>query len=122
MAKKPVLIVDDEAAIREMLKSAFGLHDFPVQLAGNGREALEMLRAGPRPGMIVLDYKMPVMDGQKFAEELVKNGDWAKIPVILVTAYPHMARVPLAVHVMDKPFDLDALIDAAREYCGSGSA
>lgn len=118
MAKKPVLIVDDEEGIREMLKTAFGLYDYPVQLASNGREALEVLEGKTRPGMIVLDYMMPVMDGRKFAEELVRHGDWAKIPVILITAFPHEARVPLAIQVMEKPFDLDALLEAAQEFCG----
>lgn len=119
MAKKPVLIVDDEEGIRDMLKTAFSLYDYPVQLAANGSEAIASLETKERPGMIVLDYMMPVMDGKKFAEELARRGDLAKIPVILVTAFPNEAsRIPLAVQVMEKPFDLEALLDAAKEFCG----
>jgi CheY-like chemotaxis protein len=116
--KKPILIVDDEEGIREMLKLAFQTYEYPVMLATNGREALTQLRE-QRPGLIVLDLMMPVMDGRKFAETLAPHPEWGTIPIIVITAFPGEAQAAIpGARVLEKPVDLDVLLEEAEKHCG----
>ena len=80
-----VLLVEDDAAIREMMARTLEKSDWSVSEAGNGREALESL-AKSKPQLILLDLMMPVMDGFDFLLQLRANTDWQDIPVIVLTA------------------------------------
>ncbi|MGZ3700583.1 MAG: response regulator [Bdellovibrionota bacterium] len=118
MEKKQILIVDDEVGIREMLRLAFQMEDYPVVMATNGQEALDLLPT-IHPGMIVLDLMMPVMDGKRFKQALAPNPEWAKIPIVVVTAFPDAAAaMGPGVTVLEKPLDLEVLLDKAKKFCG----
>jgi CheY-like chemotaxis protein len=112
-----VLVIDDEALIRELVADALHEASFDVQCATNGVAALELLR-GWVPDVIVLDLMMPRLDGTRFADLLRLNRRWARIPVLLLTA----AYAPLeaaerigARAVLAKPFELDDLIQMVVE-------
>ncbi|WP_170328563.1 response regulator [Ruegeria arenilitoris] len=79
------LIVEDEAATREMIGRVLGKEGWQVEQAVNGLDALQQL-AKSVPDVILLDLMMPEMDGFEFLAGMRKNPDWAAIPVIVVTA------------------------------------
>lgn len=81
----PVLLVEDHADLRELMRRMLEQEGWVVAEAENGRVALERV-AENRPELIVLDLMMPEMDGFAFLEELRQNQTWRSIPVIVVTA------------------------------------
>ena len=81
-----VLLVEDDLPIRDSLGEALTEEGFDVSTAGNGAEALERLRSGSRPSVIVLDLMMPVMDGWDFRQEQLDDPDLRDIPVVVVSA------------------------------------
>lgn len=84
--KKTVLVVDDEADVRNFLKAALFEAGFNVILAEDGNIALEQIKK-QIPDLISLDLVMPKKSGAKFYRELSKNKEWKKIPVIIVTGH-----------------------------------
>jgi signal transduction histidine kinase/CheY-like chemotaxis protein len=80
-----VLVVEDEPAMREMLCRMLDNGKWKVDEAANGLAALEKITQC-RPSLIILDLKMPVMDGFQMIAELRKHEDWRKIPVVVVSA------------------------------------
>jgi len=111
--ERHVLVVDDDADIRETLADVLEVAGFVVTLAANGREALERLRARPFD-LVVLDLMMPVMTGWEFREEQLRDPAIAGVPVIVVSAA--RAPRPLAASAfLPKPFDLDAILTLADQ-------
>jgi signal transduction histidine kinase/CheY-like chemotaxis protein len=82
---KHVLVVEDDAAMREMLSRMLEREDWMVEQAENGLAALESV-ARDQPSLIILDLRMPVMDGFQMIAELQKHEDWRKIPVVVISA------------------------------------
>jgi CheY-like chemotaxis protein len=80
-----VLIVEDDAGTRELLRRLLESEGWTVAMAENGRIALEAME-GRTPALILLDLMMPVMDGCQFATELRKREAWRGIPIIVLTA------------------------------------
>jgi CheY-like chemotaxis protein len=81
----PVLVVDDDAGIRQLLRRILEEEGYMVVEAENGRVALE--RMGERaPGAILLDLMMPEMDGFEFVSALRTREAWRQIPVVIITA------------------------------------
>lgn len=85
MAEKTVLIVDDEAAIREMIAVALEMADYHCLEAANARDAY-MSIVDHRPDMILLDWMLPETSGIELARRLKRNEDTAEIPIIMLTA------------------------------------
>jgi CheY-like chemotaxis protein len=81
----PVLIVEDDASLRELLRRRLQKEQWTVIEAENGRTGLERL-AESQPELILLDLMMPEMDGFEFLDELRKREAWRAIPVIVITA------------------------------------
>jgi two-component system, OmpR family, response regulator MprA len=112
-----VLVVDDERAVRESLRRALELEGYDVELAADGREALDRLQAGPDPDAVILDVLMPEVDGLEVCEELRRGG--SRLPVLMLTA---RAEVENRVAGLDagaddyltKPFALDELLARLR--------
>jgi CheY-like chemotaxis protein len=120
VAHCPVLIVEDDVELREMMAQLLALEGFQARAVSNGREALDYLGGGGRPHVILLDLMMPVMDGRGFREEQLKNPAWTAIPVIVISAYNDVdaqARA-LAVDHLRKPLRMRPLIEAVRRHCG----
>ena len=82
---RPVLLVEDDNAVREVVRRALSQDGLKVVEASNGREALERLSESP-PSLILLDLMMPEMDGFGFIAELRKDDQWDDIPVVVLTA------------------------------------
>jgi PAS domain S-box-containing protein len=80
-----ILVVDDDAPTREMLRRALERDGGVVVEAENGRAALELV-AAERPGLILLDLMMPEMDGFEFVSALRRREEWRAIPIVVITA------------------------------------
>ncbi len=107
--QKRVLVVDDDASIRELLSTALEDDGYEVMPAMNGQDALNVC-ARWRPDVIVLDLMMPVMDGWTFAKRLHERDD---IPIVVLSAANDLERHGRSVgaaEVVGKPFDLDQLL------------
>jgi DNA-binding response OmpR family regulator len=110
VAGKRVLVVDDDPDIRELLFTALEDEGFEVVPAGNGQEALAIIKTF-RPDVIVLDLMMPVMDGWQFAAELRALDE--DIPLVLLSAARDLkthAKALSAADIIEKPFDLSELL------------
>ncbi|PYT29729.1 MAG: histidine kinase [Acidobacteria bacterium] len=81
----PVLLVEDDKPLREILKRTLEKEGCTVVEADNGQMALERV-VERRPGLVLLDLMMPQMDGFQFVEELRKRQEWRRIPVVVITA------------------------------------
>jgi two-component system phosphate regulon response regulator PhoB len=85
MSEKTVLIVDDEAAIREMIAVALEMADYRCVEASNAQDALIAI-VDQRPDMILLDWMLPGTSGIELARRLKRNETTADIPIIMLTA------------------------------------
>jgi two-component system, OmpR family, response regulator CpxR len=122
METRPVLVVDDDPDIRETLRFVLEDAGYPVYLAENGKEALELLAATePRPGLILLDLMMPIMSGDEVLRALKAVHALATIPVTVVTA-SGAPKPKEASGMLKKPLDLDALLRVVKNNCGEASS
>jgi two-component system chemotaxis response regulator CheY len=121
-AGKTVLVVDDNAAIRKMLASAFLSDGFKTcGEAENGKEAVKLAKQ-IKPDVITLDLSMPLMNGITAASELRKL--FPTTPIILFTLYGDSVSKAAASEagvslVLQKTVPLSVLIDDAHELMGS---
>jgi CheY-like chemotaxis protein len=119
-----VLVVDDDAATRAALQAVLAAAGYRVACAADGREAIDYLGRAERPGLILLDLSMPVMDGWQFRVWQRQAPAWAPIPVVLVSAEADLARIATSLGVVGyfaKPIDFDGLLDAVRVLGGGHS-
>lgn len=84
--KPRILIVDDEAPIRNMLAFSLNRAEMDVDVAADGDQALARLADSPHPDLIVLDWMMPGLDGLQLTRTLRDRDDCKDIPIILLTA------------------------------------
>ena len=113
-----ILVVDDDADIREVLSEVLMDNGHEVVTASNGREALELLRQGLQPCMVFLDLMMPVMDGYLFMEERRSDPTLAAIPVAVITAGRQIDFDRLdGATVVPKPLRLPVLMSVVQQNC-----
>jgi CheY-like chemotaxis protein len=109
---RTVLVVDDDSGVRELLTRSLSFEGFEVMEAANGLDALTQLRTGRRPGVIVLDLRMPVMDGWAFRVAQRADPRIARIPVVILSgADAHRFQEIEAVAALEKPVSLSQLAD-----------
>jgi len=101
-----VLVVDDDADIRELLVEFLGSEGYDVTSAGDGVEALERARAH-RPDVILLDLMMPGMNGWEFREIQRRDAQLADVPVVVISAFDSDLDVD---EVLRKPFRVEELL------------
>jgi CheY-like chemotaxis protein len=121
----PVLVVDDVESVRDAIACALEDEGYPVQQAEDGHRALAILRASPRPHVVLLDYKMPGLDGAGVLAAVAGDAALAaRDAYILSSAYSRTLPRPLATllarmgaRVLPKPFDLEDLFEAVAAAC-----
>ncbi|HVR61734.1 MAG TPA: hybrid sensor histidine kinase/response regulator [Polyangia bacterium] len=106
-----ILIVEDDEDIRKTLESILNGEGFAVETCADGRAALAALATRPKPDLIILDLRMPTMDGWQFRVQQKSDPAWALIPVIAISAdaSPQAAAVDAAAYLR-KPFNFAALM------------
>jgi len=114
-----VLVVEDDAATAEALSELLGLRGYRSVVSRNGQEALDRLRTGARPCLILLDIMMPVKNGWDVRDELLSDRELSTIPIVVVTAdMTAMARATsLRVPLLPKPIDPAQLLATVELYC-----
>jgi CheY-like chemotaxis protein len=115
---KIILVVEDDEGIRETLKFALELDGYKVSTAANGQEGIELLQTIPKPGLILLDLMMPVMDGWGFIAALEKDMAFSTIPVVVVSAFADKAKTIRAAEIITKPMNFEHLMEVVKKYCG----
>ena len=111
---EPILVIDDDPAVREALVQALIVEGWPVVALPDGWEAVDWL-TGNRPSMVLLDWRLPDFNGDLVADTL-RTSYGGEVPLLLVTGQPdslaERARAIGAFAYLQKPFDLDALYAA----------
>jgi CheY-like chemotaxis protein len=116
-----VLVVDDDAALRDMLALILGGEGYEVTTAGDGADAMELLAGGMRPAVMLLDLMMPVMGGAAVCEWLAAAIPAAERPrvVILSAGLSATANYPGADATLAKPYDVDDVLALLRRFTAS---
>jgi CheY-like chemotaxis protein len=117
-----ILIVDDDDELRDVLALALQSVGYAVTTAKNGWEALEFLRKGNSPSVILLDLMMPVMSGWEFCQAQQADPDLSEIPVLVMSAVARMDPASPyyaeAIDAIGKPVSLEELLQKIRPYVG----
>ena len=115
-----ILVVDDDPGVQRVMTKFLQLEGFAAALAANGEEALSYLRSGGGASVIVLDLRMPVMDGWTFRQEQRRDPGLAAIPVVVLTG-AESERIPEleADAAFRKPVSFPEVIQAVRRLCAT---
>lgn len=117
MPTRPILVVDDDPTILATVSDALDLEGFAVVTATNGAEALEVIDNENRPSLVLLDMRMPVLDGWGFMRAIRERG--LNLSVVVMTAAADARRWgrEIGAHgVLAKPFELDELLAAVQRF------
>jgi two-component system response regulator MprA len=117
-----VLILDDDPVVRALVAAVLGERGFRAREAADGAEALGLLAREPPFDLIVLDLRMPVIDGETFYRSLRLAGD--ETPVLILSAYADRSRTAElhAEATLAKPFDIEELASVAAGLAMTRSA
>lgn len=115
-----ILVADDQPGVLRLLQEILEEDGYDVITARDGRQILELISREP-PGLILMDLKMPGMDGKQVLEELKKTD--RKIPVIVMTAYDKneiVEDINLEIkYYLRKPFDLEEIRSVIKGFTGT---
>ena len=118
-APEHILLVEDDRSIRVALQGILEDEGYAVTAADNGRQALERLRSSAAPDLIVLDLRMPVMDGWEFRAAQKDDPKLARIPVLAISADGSAKAAAIdAQAYLRKPLNMDALLNAIGRILG----
>jgi chemosensory pili system protein ChpA (sensor histidine kinase/response regulator) len=110
MRRHTVLVVDDDAGVRSLFVDALEASGHRVAIAIDGADALDRLRLGSHPCVVLSDLRMPRMDGFELSRAIAHDPHLASIPIVVVTGDRLLA---ISSPARDKPFsvpELDALV------------
>lgn len=120
MSLPTVFIIEDDVDTRDMLAKFLELEGYKVELASNGRQALDLLTTGASACVIVLDLMMPVMDGWEFRRRQVGDARLKDIPTIVVSAAgrDRLSQIHADAY-LSKPVDMDELLQRVSQFCSA---
>jgi CheY-like chemotaxis protein len=116
---KRILVVEDDNSIRELLVELLQSEGYEVASAVNGLEGLKYLQTQKNPDLILIDLMMPVMDGYAFRTEQMKNAQWSKIPVVVMSAEANAKEKMKSFGItafLAKPVELDTILKTVEQY------
>jgi len=106
-----VLLVEDDVDIREALTDVLRMERWDVEPAANGKLALDRLRSGPRPDLMVLDLMMPVMDGFELLEQLRCESGPSTVVLSASREVDRVREHPLVRATLGKPVEIGVLLE-----------
>jgi DNA-binding response OmpR family regulator len=118
LSEKTILVVEDDQDISFTIKVFLETEGYTVLLAENGQAALDLIKKYGMPHLILLDMKMPIMNGWQFALEFINKHDH-KTSIVVMTAAEdaeQRAKDISAIGWIGKPFALDDLLEKVRKY------
>jgi CheY-like chemotaxis protein len=119
-AARTILVVDDDADIRDAMCLILEHNGYRALAASNGEEALGVLRSGRPVDLILLDMMMPVMDGWGFRTSQPDGPAFVKIPVIVLTGDGRASAKAAAIGAvayLKKPLDIDDFLALIARHC-----
>ncbi|HZF53264.1 MAG TPA: response regulator [Polyangiaceae bacterium] len=122
MSRGLILIVEDDPDVSEAVDTVLSDEGFTTRTAKNGQEALDTLRGGFIPSLILLDVMMPVMDAFGFRAEQLKDPELAAVPTVVMSAAHGLGEKARALGIREylaKPVALEALLSVVERICKS---
>ncbi len=121
--RERLLLVDDELQVAEGLAVLLRARGYAVELAHDGREALERLARDPLPDLVLLDYEMPELDGEEVLRRLRLDPRLERLPVLMATASSiDLARVQSVSGLLRKPYPRHVLFEMIARLLGARRA
>ncbi|MEO8190612.1 MAG: response regulator [Acidobacteriota bacterium] len=117
--RRKLLLVEDDAELRESLCDLLRDAGFDVECAENGRVALTYLEGNSAPCVVLLDLMMPVMNGWEFRDAQFRNEKISDIPVVILTADGRAeikAETLRAAGYLRKPIQVDRLLEMLEQF------
>ncbi len=117
-----ICVVEDDPGTRELLIEIFTEEGFTVSSAKSGDQAVKLVQE-MRPDLILMDLRMPIMDGFEAAEAIKTNPATGRIPIIILSALKDLTDAtsgPYFDDVVAKPFDVDGLIARVKSHICTG--
>jgi CheY-like chemotaxis protein len=110
-----ILIVDDDRAIRELMRAWLELEGFDAAAAADGDEAVALLRASAEPWVVLMDVMMPHLSGTEACRQLDAHCPGRHRVVLMTAGYADEVDAPASVRaILRKPFDMDELVELVR--------
>jgi CheY-like chemotaxis protein len=113
-----IFLIDDEADLLQAIRDFLEDEGFLVSTAANGEEAIKKLTPKNLPDLIILDMKMPIMDGRSFAKLFHEKYDNLS-PIVLVSGDANAQKNAQSINAngwIEKPFKLDELLKKIKEF------
>jgi CheY-like chemotaxis protein len=110
-------VVDGDPGVLRLLESVLTSHGYEVSTAPSGRRALDLLRAGIAPGLILIDLEMPFLSAVELRLELSLDPSFNEIPFVMTSdCRETLDRLPSFIRQLEKPFQLQALLTTVEKY------
>jgi CheY-like chemotaxis protein len=109
-----VLVVDDDEAMRTVTAEVLRQDGHEVSCAGNGADALAVMRSGAVPELLLLDLMMPMVTGWQLLEEMRDDPQLSHVPVVILTAFGSTEELPAGCAAVHKPVDPAVLLQLLR--------
>jgi DNA-binding response OmpR family regulator len=116
--QKVILLVEDDRSISEVYTDEFVDNGYKVIAAGDGKQAIELLEK-ESPNLLILDLKLPLMEGLEVIKEIKQKN--SSVPIIVCTGFPLTPEdvamyEKLVKQVVTKPIDLDVLVNRVKAF------
>lgn len=113
-----VLVVDDDADVRDAIAAVLQDEGCDVDTATDGRSALSRLGQGPRPSVVLMDLMMPVMDGTAAYNAMQADPMWREIPVVAMSASHRSRTNAVFPFFVEKPVTVETLMETLKRAAG----